>query len=452
MRDSRAPVAAAAATGASPRPRPLSPDPSHPLTRTLAPALRSSYSAFGAEPNAEQHLCNLMQGVGMMAQHGVPMGAAACEALIRRYVFARERLPPAPLVSAAVACAHVGAKVKGGALVGGHYRELLSEVVKRRSDLETHGLVNALYSMVLARAYEPAELAALNGALVTRTPSEAQLAFACWSNANLGFDIEAVGGLREWMHAHIAARIGSLSTVNMLTVGWSLAVFGGPPPREIFGPDGPYWERVEAGLMSGGAQRKAAAAGSAAGDAADAAHNAAGKADKGQLVDAGDFMTQAQLVSLWCAEHGLAPSLSPRALSACADGMRASVRRIQQESVAETELMVALSAAFPATQGHVLECGYSVDVRVTVEEGRHVLFEFDGPVHFNGTPPRPNGATVLKRRLLRSLGHTLVVVPYWEWDRVRTLSAAEQRAYLYQAMLRELDGREGAPAGEALAQ
>ncbi len=69
------------------------------------------------------------------------------------------------------------------------------------------------------------------------------------------------------------------------------------------------------------------------------------------------------------------------------------------------------------------------------------------------TPPRPNGATVLKRRLLRSLGHTLVVVPYWEWDRVRTLSAAEQRAYLYQAMLRELDGREGAPpAGEALAQ
>ena len=41
--------------------------------------------------------------------------------------------------------------------------------------------------------------------------------------------------------------------------------------------------------------------------------------------------------------------------------------------------------------------------------------EFDGPSHFMACAS-PTGATLLKHRHLRLLGHNLVVVPYWEWD------------------------------------
>ena len=53
--------------------------------------------------------------------------------------------------------------------------------------------------------------------------------------------------------------------------------------------------------------------------------------------------------------------------------------------------------------------------------------EFDRPSHFLASGA-PTGATLLKRRYLQLLGHTLVSVPYWEWERCQ--GAGEREQYL----------------------
>jgi hypothetical protein len=85
--------------------------------------------------------------------------------------------------------------------------------------------------------------------------------------------------------------------------------------------------------------------------------------------------------------------------------------------------------------------GYSIDMRA-VDSGAHDsaletggerssgrvwAVEFDGPSHFLASGA-PTGATLLKRRHLTQLGHTLVSVPYWEWDRCK--GAGEREQYL----------------------
>ena len=44
---------------------------------------------------------------------------------------------------------------------------------------------------------------------------------------------------------------------------------------------------------------------------------------------------------------------------------------------------------------------------------------------------------MLKHRQIRSFGHRLVAIPYWEWAAVRELDIVMQRAYLYERMLEE---------------
>ena len=51
--------------------------------------------------------------------------------------------------------------------------------------------------------------------------------------------------------------------------------------------------------------------------------------------------------------------------------------------------------------------------------------EFDGPLHFLASRA-PTGATLLKRQYLQLLGHTLVSVPYWEWERCQGADEREQ--------------------------
>jgi hypothetical protein len=70
--------------------------------------------------------------------------------------------------------------------------------------------------------------------------------------------------------------------------------------------------------------------------------------------------------------------------------------------------------------------GYSIDqlVHEKSSPGSWAL-EFDGPWHFLASGA-PTGGTLLKRRHLELLGHTLVSVPYWEWDRFQGASEKEQ--------------------------
>jgi hypothetical protein len=46
---------------------------------------------------------------------------------------------------------------------------------------------------------------------------------------------------------------------------------------------------------------------------------------------------------------------------------------------------------------------------------RMVALEFNGPYHYNDDG-KPNGRTMMKKRLLHKLGWRLYVVPWWEWD------------------------------------
>ncbi len=67
---------------------------------------------------------------------------------------------------------------------------------------------------------------------------------------------------------------------------------------------------------------------------------------------------------------------------------------------------------------------------------RLLLSQVDGPSHFVALPGggrRPNGATLLKRRLLGRVGLRVVSVPYWEWD--TCAGPAEQATYLRRLLL-----------------
>ena len=62
--------------------------------------------------------------------------------------------------------------------------------------------------------------------------------------------------------------------------------------------------------------------------------------------------------------------------------------------------------------------GYSIDIALPASR---VAVEVDGPSHFvSGCRGEhaPNGATLLKRRLLKAAGWYVVSVPYYEWGRL----------------------------------
>jgi hypothetical protein len=79
--------------------------------------------------------------------------------------------------------------------------------------------------------------------------------------------------------------------------------------------------------------------------------------------------------------------------------------------------------------------GYSIDMLVhdsaleiggeRSSTGGLWAMEFDGPRHFLASGA-PTGATLLKRRHLHVLGHTLVSVPYWEWAGCKGTGEREQ--------------------------
>jgi hypothetical protein len=92
--------------------------------------------------------------------------------------------------------------------------------------------------------------------------------------------------------------------------------------------------------------------------------------------------------------------------------------------------------------------GYSLDLALVSER---VAVEVDGPSHFLAPDGRgaraPNGATRLKRRLLRAAGWRLVSVPFYEWNVLSARGAGEgeddarrrQREYV-EGAVREAEG------------
>ena len=77
--------------------------------------------------------------------------------------------------------------------------------------------------------------------------------------------------------------------------------------------------------------------------------------------------------------------------------------------------------------------GYSLDLALP---SSRVAVEVDGPTHFllpDGRGVRkPNGPTLLKRRLLRAAGWRVISVPFYEWDGFATANG--QQTYLERAV------------------
>ena len=76
--------------------------------------------------------------------------------------------------------------------------------------------------------------------------------------------------------------------------------------------------------------------------------------------------------------------------------------------------------------------GYSVDFVVKVGGPPGWALEVDGPSHFvlGGAQPRPNGATLLKRRLLERAGWRVATVEYWVWGSCLASGEAAERKHL----------------------
>ena len=80
-----------------------------------------------------------------------------------------------------------------------------------------------------------------------------------------------------------------------------------------------------------------------------------------------------------------------------------------------------------------LRTGYSLDLALP---SSRVAIEVDGPFHFllpDGRGlRRPNGPTLLKRRLLAAAGWRVISVPFYEWDGFATANG--QQTYLERAV------------------
>ena len=112
----------------------------------------------------------------------------------------------------------------------------------------------------------------------------------------------------------------------------------------------------------------------------------------------------------------------------CRDAMQCTQAIISrfQRSVA-----AALASVHSGFEEEHLEprTGYSLDLALP---SSRVAIEVDGPSHFllpDGRGERkPNGHTLLKRRLLKAAGWRVISVPFFEWDGLH--SAGERQAYL----------------------
>ena len=82
--------------------------------------------------------------------------------------------------------------------------------------------------------------------------------------------------------------------------------------------------------------------------------------------------------------------------------------------------------------GIVHECEYlcpvserSIDIALS---DRRVAIEVDGPWHFFTNARKRNGTTQLRDRVLKRAGWTVVSVPFFDFDILRTVDA--QRDYI----------------------
>jgi hypothetical protein len=132
-------------------------------------------------------------------------------------------------------------------------------------------------------------------------------------------------------------------------------------------------------------------------------------------------LSQLHQWSLWRVERGSVwPGLPDSFRRSCriAFTAREGVPSQMQSNVVRE---IRLHAVHVKEEHRCEASGYSIDAVVTLKDGREVAVEVDGPSHFLGRSHRPTGSTLLKHRQIRYFEWRLLSVPYWEWERDKTL-------------------------------
>ena len=103
----------------------------------------------------------------------------------------------------------------------------------------------------------------------------------------------------------------------------------------------------------------------------------------------------------------------------------------------DEDIDVAILLKPGATWTHETEANHA-------DNGMRVAVEFDGPTHFSRMrppfdgskpePPRALGHTVLKYRLLKKQGWTVVRVPFYEFDKIPFWASMERQRYLQRLL------------------
>ena len=127
-------------------------------------------------------------------------------------------------------------------------------------------------------------------------------------------------------------------------------------------------------------------------------------------------LSQLHQWSLWRDERGVPwPALPEPLQQACREAFSAEEGRPSRLQ-ADVVRHIRSHGVDVHEEHRCVISGYSIDALVTLDNGKKVAVEVDGPSHFVGDSHQPTGATLLKRRQLRYFGWCLESVPYWEWD------------------------------------
>ena len=140
------------------------------------------------------------------------------------------------------------------------------------------------------------------------------------------------------------------------------------------------------------------------------------------------------LQSKWCTEKARPKISSARHMSLSKTLSLMGVAHVNEH---EEDIDVAIVLKTDAAWTHETEM-------IRARAGVRVAVEFDGPNHFTRQqnvsfgskpePPRALGHTVLKYRLLKKQGWTVVRVPYYEYDKIPFWASMERQRYLQRLL------------------
>jgi hypothetical protein len=271
-----------------------------------------------------------------------------------------------------------------------------------------------------------------------------EVANLMWALATLG--IEPESGLVKAMSNQAVSIAGEFTPQNVANLLWALAVLSVCAEKELVGAMLLRAVACLDDLTTQGATNVlwalavlgAEADPTAAGAVAARAVEAAGELDCRELSQLHQVLLAAELEGLF---RGLdlaelvGPSLAERCRGAF-EGAAVSGSKLQ---AAVARCLAGLGVPF---EEEAIEprTGYRVDMLVTAQAPAGgggtwgpCVVEVDGPKHFvakagGGGGWRPNGSTLLKRRLLAQAGWRVVSLPFWELDSCAGQEA--QAAYL----------------------